>query len=166
MEDGGEAGLCRLSFTCTNGEQRMYRALADNAGYTLVESLLHLSAFILLAHLSVVILIVAGKTVAMSTNHEEIEWELFSAELVDSLARSESLTIQYGNRGIQYKQNDELYEIEYYTNMIRRQKDGQGHEPLLLSVSHVSFHLEEHTLIVTVHFTNGNIKERSYVAPT
>lgn len=155
-----------LPYTQLISRKSVCRKLTDDSGYTLLESLLHLSAFLLLAHLSVIILLIVGKTVSLSTDTEEIEWELFSSELLSSLLQSESLTIQNGSRGIQLEQNGEWVEIEYYTGMIRRQKDGKGHEPLLLSVEHAEFLLDGHVLLLTVHFKSGKIKERSYVLPS
>jgi competence protein ComGF len=138
----------------------------DESGYTILESLLQLSAFLLFVHLSFIILLTAGKLTSTIGDVEEMEWELFSSELLDTNSRSESVSIQSNNRGIQYTLNEETFEIAYYTGMIRKQKEGKGHEPLLLSVQDVRFSMEGHTIFLTVHFKSGKTKERSYVVPS
>lgn len=140
--------------------------ISNESGYTISESLLQLSAFLLFAQLSFVIILTAGKLTSSVGDVEELEWELFTAELLDTLSSSESVIILSNNRGILYVLNEEQYEIAYYTGMIRQQKEGKGHEPLLLSVRDVRFSMDGSTLLLSVQFKSGKKKERSYVVPS
>ncbi|MFC4411134.1 competence type IV pilus minor pilin ComGF [Chungangia koreensis] len=168
MDAGGGTDLCLLPDPQTKRRKCLCRnfTLNGESGYTMLESLLQLSAFLLFAHLSFIILLTAGKLTSTVGDVEEIEWELFSAELLNMLSGTESVSVQPNNRGILCTLDGDQYEVTYYTGMIRRQKEGKGHEPLLLSVRDVHFLMDDQTLFLSVQFKSGKKKERSYAVPS
>lgn len=135
----------------------------NESGYTLLESLLQLSTLIVFAHITVIVLLVVSNVEPLFRDVQEMEWEMFSAELAHEISISETLSIHSGGKGISLKQQGEQYEIGYYSAMIRKQKVGRGHEPLLLSVRHVFFSKEGNTLQLNVEFEGGKKRERTYV---
>ncbi|MDQ0430060.1 competence protein ComGF [Planomicrobium stackebrandtii] len=91
------------------------------------------------------------------------EWQLFAVDLQSYLNNSDSLEIINGGNGIRVVQMGEEYDIELYTDMIRKQKDRKGHEVMLTRVRLSHFTLDGRTLKVRIEFTSGTMEEAEYV---
>lgn len=91
------------------------------------------------------------------------EWQLFAIDLQSYLNNSESIAIINGGSGVRVIQMGEEYDIELYTDMIRKQRAGRGHEVMLTRVRNSSFSLEGDTLKIRIEFTTGTLEEAEYV---
>lgn len=91
------------------------------------------------------------------------EWQLFAVDLQSYLNNSDSLEIINGGNGIRIVQMGEEYDIELYTDMIRKQKERKGHEVMLTRIRLCRFSLEGNMLKIHTEFTTGSIEEAEYV---
>ncbi|EGA90112.1 hypothetical protein GPDM_06180 [Planococcus donghaensis MPA1U2] len=91
------------------------------------------------------------------------EWQLFVIDLQSYLHRSDTIEVINGGSGIRVVQRVEEFDIELYTNMMRKQKSQKGHEVMLTRVSQCSFSLDGNKVKIRIKFTTGNIEEAEYV---
>ncbi|AIY05300.1 hypothetical protein Plano_1335 [Planococcus sp. PAMC 21323] len=91
------------------------------------------------------------------------EWQLFVIDLQSYLHRSDSIEIINGGSGIRVVQRGEEFDIELYTDMMRKQKSRKGHEVMLTRVNQCSFSLEGNILNIRTSFFSGNVEEAEYV---
>ncbi|MGB6406166.1 MAG: competence type IV pilus minor pilin ComGF [Planococcus donghaensis] len=91
------------------------------------------------------------------------EWQLFVIDLQSYLHRSDTIEVINGGSGIRVVQRGEEFDIELYTNMMRKQKSQKGHEVMLTRVSQCSFSLDGNKVKIRIKFTTGNIEEAEYV---
>lgn len=91
------------------------------------------------------------------------EWQLFVIDLQSYLHRSDSIEIINGGSGIRVVQRGEEFDIELYTDMMRKQKSRKGHEVMLTRVNQCRFSLEGNILNIRTSFFSGNVEEAEYV---
>lgn len=134
----------------------------DERGYSFITSI-----FDMLVLLTMLPLIVLFYSFALSFTEDldphRVEWQLFAIDLQSYLNNSDSLEIIGGGSGIRVVQMEEEFDIELYTDMIRKQKDQKGHEVMLTRVRLCHFSLAGNTLKVRTEFTTGSLEEAEYV---
>lgn len=125
------------------------------------------SLFDLLVLLTMLPLIVLFYGFAMGFTEDldphQSEWRLFAVDLQNYLNNGDSLEIINGGSGIRVIKMGEEYDIELYTDMIRKQKARKGHEVMLTRVHKCSFSLTGDTVKVRIEFTTGTVEEAEYV---
>nr|WP_202045013.1 competence type IV pilus minor pilin ComGF [Listeria innocua] len=93
------------------------------------------------------------KTIQLSNLDQTSEWQLF---LVQTRLELEKATnIQVNPEKLSFKVNDNLITYSKYNNILRRQVNGKGHEPLLHKVTNWQITNEENQLILKVTFSNN-----------
>lgn len=144
----------------------MYRYTRNNPlnerGYTLVESLLQLVTFFVFAQLFLLITLWTQQFQASVFSKEQTEWELFVNDLSQYLSGASAVRIMNSGQGIQVYRDDKVVDIERYQQMIRKQVQELGHEPMLLNIQSAQFIAKSSTVLVKVQFKNGLKKEREF----
>ena len=134
----------------------------DERGYSFITSI-----FDLLVLLTMLPLIVLFYSFTLSFTEDldphQVEWQLFAIDLQSYLNNSDSLEIIGEGSGIRVVQMEEEFDIELYTDMIRKQKERKGHEVMLTRVRLCHFSLAGNTLKVRTEFTTGSLEEAEYV---
>lgn len=134
----------------------------DEKGFSFLTSLFDL--LVLMTMLPLIVLFY-GFAVSFTEDLDphRLEWQLFTSDLQGYLNRSDSLEIINEGSGVRIVQMGEEYEIEMYTDMIRKQKERKGHEVMLTRIRHCSFSLEGDNLKIKVEFSTGTLEEAEYV---
>lgn len=136
--------------------------LMNNKGYTLIESLFQLVIFVIFVQLFLLFFYWKTPIERQYSDKSSIAWEMFVVDLQDELANVQTLTIQDGTTGIQFKTSRGQIRIEQRNTVIRKSVDGQGHIPFLTNVSVVKFTLEGTTLFADATMLDGTRKERDF----
>ncbi|MBT2571625.1 competence type IV pilus minor pilin ComGF [Planococcus sp. ISL-110] len=137
-------------------------ARLDEKGFSFLTSIFDL--LVLMTMLPLIVLFF-GFAVGFTEDLDahQAEWQLFAVDLQSYLNNSESLEIINGGSGIRVVQLGEEFDIELYTDMIRKQKERKGHEVMLTRVRLCSFSLDGNMLKVRTEFTTGSLEEAEYV---
>ncbi len=133
----------------------------SESGYTFVNAVLQMSIFLLFSQLFLLTVHYIYQTEERLTNVTDMEWAIFIQQVDSYLAKVDSIILQEEPAGIRYTVNQEEYDIEYYPNMVRKQKNKLGHEPLLMNVENLVVSMSERSLTFQVRFKNGSEKEHT-----
>lgn len=134
----------------------------DEKGYTLIEGIIQLSVLMLFSQVFAVTMWWLYKMEENVTNPMDTEWALFVQNVETYLNDIDSLVIQREQPGIRFYKLGEEYDIEFYSTLIRKQKNRLGHEQLLLQVESLSVSIEGKSLRFFVTFLNGMEKEHTF----
>lgn len=136
--------------------------ICDQSGYTLLEGILHLAVFMLFAQ------VLAGTmwwllyTEASVTDTTETEWALFIQYVDSYLTEVDSIEIHENLKGMTIRKDKTNYKVESYKNLIRKQKNWEGHEQMLLNVESLDVEMGDNSLLLKVNFLNGIEKEHVF----
>ncbi|WP_342598382.1 competence type IV pilus minor pilin ComGF [Psychrobacillus sp. FSL H8-0483] len=136
--------------------------IVDEKGYTLIEGIIQLSVLMLFSQVFAVTMWWLYKMEENVTNPMDTEWALFVQNVETYLNDIDSLVIQREQPGIRFYKLGEEYDIEFYSTLIRKQKNRLGHEQLLLQVESLSVSIEGKSLRFFVTFLNGMEKEHTF----
>ncbi|MFJ7826775.1 competence type IV pilus minor pilin ComGF [Psychrobacillus sp. NPDC096623] len=143
---------------CANHKMK----ISDQSGYTLLEGILHLAVFMLFAQVLAGIMWWLTKTESAVTDTTEIEWALFIQYVDSYITDLDSIRVNDTNSGIMIKKNHINYKVELYKDLIRKQKNWEGHEQMLLNVNSLFVELEGNALRLKVNFVNDIEKEHVF----
>lgn len=136
--------------------------IRDQSGYTLLEGILHLAVFMLFAQ------VVAG-TMWWMTNAEanvtdttETEWALFIQYADSYLTEVDSIAVHDNSKGITIEKNEMKYKLESYQNVIRKTKNMDGHEHMLVNIESFFVEVIGNSLRIRVVFLNDLEKEHVF----
>lgn len=134
----------------------------DEKGFSFLTSLFDL--LVLMTMLPLIVLFY-GFAVSFTADLDphQLEWQLFTSDLQGYLNNSDSLEIITEGSGVRIVQMGEEYDIEMYTDMIRKQKGRKGHEVMLTRIRSCSFSLEGDHLKIKTEFSTGTLEEAEYV---
>ena len=138
------------------------RKLLTNSGYTFIDALVQLMILGLFSNMLFFYFAWVRDSEKYLLQTEEVEWEMFSLELAPYLNNLQSAIEQTNGSGIRILQNKEEYDIEFYGDLIRKQKNRLGHEPMLLHITKSQFQLNGSKFTLAVEFESGLKKERVY----
>lgn len=136
--------------------------IRDQSGYTLLEGILHLAVFMLFAQVLVGVMWWLTNTEASVTDTTEIEWALFIQYVDSYLIEVDSIKVHENSKGFTIRKGITNYKVESYKNLIRKQKNWDGHEQMLLNVDSLFVEMEGSLLRMTVNFLNGVDKEHVF----
>lgn len=136
--------------------------LLTSRGYTLIDALVQLMLLFLFSNMIFFYYEWLQNSEKHLTQTEEMEFELFSIEIVPYLVNLQHVEEQSNRVGIRFRQSDEEFDIEFTGNLIRKQKNRLGHEPMLLHISKSQFQINGTKLKIAVVFESGLKKERVY----
>lgn len=146
--------------------KEMYQSeklMKSNKGFTFIESMFQLIVLLLFSQFFGFIYSWFHQ-IDSNLNSQEATWEMFIFELQQYINDSSEVTLPNANSVVhlENKQTGEVTQISRYGDMIRKQVDDKGHVPLLMGVKKVTFEKNENTLTISVQFTDGKTKERSF----
>ncbi len=114
----------------------------NERGYTILNLLLSLLIYIFIIS---TVTIVFHFLVSHSQHPKDLkpfEWDIFIIQLQREIKESSELTVSETNISYLNKQGQHI-SISKYSNVIRRQVEGLGHEIMLLKVKNISFQQKE-----------------------
>ncbi|HBM4072687.1 competence type IV pilus minor pilin ComGF [Listeria innocua] len=125
----------------------------STSAFTLLETILSITIVLSISSLIPLFFECYHKTIQLSNLDQTSEWQLF---LVQTRLELEKATnIQVNPEKLSFKVNDNLVTYSKYNNILRRQVNGKGHEPLLDKVTNWQITNEENQLILKVTFSNN-----------
>ncbi|EKE9667826.1 competence protein ComGF [Listeria innocua] len=125
----------------------------STSAFTLLETILSITIVLSISSLIPLFFECYHKTIQLSNLDQTSEWQLF---LVQTRLELEKATnIQVNPEKLSFKVNDNLITYSKYNNILRRQVNGKGHEPLLQKVTNWQITNEENQLILKVTFSNN-----------
>ncbi|WP_198508040.1 competence type IV pilus minor pilin ComGF [Bacillus sp. FJAT-42315] len=133
---------------------------SSNKGFTLVESLLILMVFMMLAALFPMIYGTVYHVNEQLEPGRKSEWELFVIQLRKEMYNAQSWTP--ANDKLFYHQAGQKISIEQYQQSVRRRINGMGHEIMLKEVESIQFYWANETLCAKVVFTNGEEEQAQF----
>ena len=136
--------------------------MKNSKGYTLLEMLLTLIIFALIA----LWLVLAIPLLKYQNNFEDylpfMEWRVFITQAKMEIQSSEEMWIL--NNRLYLKKDGAVIQYEKYETMIRRKVANEGHEPLLMGIQEVNFMLEGKWLQIRAKTKDGEIfKEKIWL---
>ncbi|RUL56958.1 competence type IV pilus minor pilin ComGF [Lysinibacillus antri] len=148
--------------------QSNWRNRINSKGYTFIEALFHFIVFALFLHLLIYTYSWINQMNNSLLNNEQVSWELFVQDIQQYFVDVKSLHL--------YKKKDEKIEIKYvdsnkikqiqrYGDIIRLRTNDQGYVPLLIGIQSTDFSLNGNLLTITVKFTSGLERERTFYVP-
>lgn len=121
-------------------------------GFTLLESILSLVVTIIIFSL-VPFLWQTEKRIIEATNiTHSSEWHIFLKQLRQEIGNSE-LAIRTENKFCTLSEKEVCF--EFYKDVVRKQVDGKGHEPLLTNISKFSFSIHQTSLLINAETTSN-----------
>ncbi|TQR19558.1 competence type IV pilus minor pilin ComGF [Psychrobacillus vulpis] len=130
-------------------------------GYTLLEGIIQLSVLMLFTQVFAITIGWLHRMEENVTNPTDIEWALFVHDVETYLNNVEVLTLQ-SDMGIRFLKDGEEFDIEFYQDLIRKQKNRMGHEQMLLHVKSLLTNFDGQSLKFSVEFMNGIKKEHTF----
>jgi competence protein ComGF len=140
---------------CANHKMK----IRDQSGYTLLEGIFHLAVFMLFAQVLAGAMWWLTLTEANVTDTTEIDWALFIQYVDSYLNEVDSIEVHENSRGITIRKGKTNYKVESYKNLVRKQKNLDGHEQMLLNVKSLFVEKEGNSLRMKVNFLNDVEKE-------
>ncbi|WP_277587468.1 competence type IV pilus minor pilin ComGF [Psychrobacillus antarcticus] len=136
--------------------------IREQAGYTLLEGILHLAVFMLFAQVLAGTMWWLTNTESKVTDTTEIEWALFIQYVDTYLTEVSSIKVHENASGITIKQEEINYRVEFSKNLIRKIKNLDGHEQMLVNVKSLFVEMEGNSLRMKVNFLNDVEKEHVF----
>lgn len=117
-------------------------------GFTLLEALLGLAAFSMMAALLPLSVQVISNIDDIKPRLQAMEWEIFSTQIKKEIRMSEKIE-PMTNRLVLTKDSESIL-YEQYENKLRRKVNGTGNEVLLQNVNHVQFDKIKNGVLIKV----------------
>ena len=136
--------------------------IRDQSGYTLLEGILHLAVFMLFAQVLAGTMWWLTNTEANVTDTTETEWALFIQYVDSYLTEVDSIVVHDNSRGITIGKNEMKIKVESYDKLIRKQKNLDGHEHMLVNVESLLVEMVGNSLRMKVKFLNDVEKEHVF----
>ncbi|MFJ7975077.1 competence type IV pilus minor pilin ComGF [Peribacillus sp. NPDC096379] len=136
------------------GHMKRFVTQLNNRGFTLIEMLLSLSIFILIAGMIVQLYVVVGKELYQDKRLNQMEWEIFLQQIKGELWQSSSQTIL--NDSIYMVVGENIISIEKYDHILRRRVNRTGHQIMLQNVSSFHCRMEGNKIVISVKDLAGN----------
>lgn len=118
-------------------------------GFTFIESLFALIITIILLSFYPLVHQLFSRITLQTNLDQTVEWELFLQQARYDFRFSKKIALE--NNQLSLKQADgKIIEYNLYKQLLRKQINGKGHEPLLTNIKKVDFHIQSNYLLVTV----------------
>ncbi|MBC1381062.1 competence type IV pilus minor pilin ComGF [Listeria farberi] len=125
----------------------------SSSAFTLLETTLSIIIVLSISSLIPLFFECYHKTIELSNLDQTSEWQLFLMQT--RLELEKATNMQVNPEKLSFKINDNLVTYSKYNNMLRRQVNGKGHEPLLYKVTNWQIMEEETQLTLKVEFSNN-----------
>ncbi|WP_158333721.1 competence type IV pilus minor pilin ComGF [Bacillus sp. OxB-1] len=140
---------------------RRLRNGMDEQGYTFLESIFHLLITIAFLQLFLLFFVWKAPIERQFSDHSATEWELFAIDLQRLLTNVSTLEIADANK-LSLRIDRSTYHVSQSGNVIRWQKAGEGHVPILTNVRSVNFTVDGSMITAHVTMLDGLVRERGF----
>lgn len=153
----------RILRRCATNAKKMHRVKLGQAGFTFIEALLQMVVLVVFLQLAALIITVFLQANTVLYNNKNVAWELFVSEVATYVQNVVAITPTANAISVDYPQGKNL-QIAYYSSgkLIRKQRQFEGHEPVLLDVKSMHCTFDEPLLHIQVEFLDGMRKERYF----
>lgn len=124
-------------------------------GFTLLEAILGLAAFCLMASLLPISIQVVNKVDQTEIRLQAMEWEVFSSQVKKEIRMSKQISVL--SNSISFKKDADSILYEKYGTKLRRRVNGAGHEVLLQNVNNVQFEKINNGVLIKVEDIWNNV---------
>lgn len=131
--------------------------------FTLLETILSITIILSISSLIPLFFHCYNKTIQISNIDQTTEWQLF---LIQTRLELEKATnIQIDRNKLSFSNGKDLITYSKYNDLVRRQVNGKGHEPLLTNVKDYQLIKKEKQLHLTVQDSNTQIYTSVFALP-
>jgi competence protein ComGF len=123
-------------------------------GFTLLEALLGLAAFCLMAALLPISIQVVNRVDQTEVRLQAMEWEIFSSQVKKEIRMGQQIKVL--SNSLSFKKDADSILYEKYGTKLRRRVNGVGHEVLLQNVNSVQFEKFNNRVVIKVEDTWSN----------
>lgn len=133
--------------------QKSSAMLRKDNGFTMIEMLISLVVFMMLAFLVSQIFLTVRENITKKDQLHLKEWEIFSIQLKNEIRNSKDQSVI--NNKLYLLTRGNIVTIEHYKNIVRRQVDGMGHEIMLQNVADFQVKQDGSAIIIQVTDNEG-----------
>ncbi|EAC6872199.1 competence protein ComGF [Listeria monocytogenes] len=130
--------------------------------FTLLETILSITIILSISSL-IPLVFQCYKTIQLSNIDQTTEWQLFLIQTRLELEKATNIQID-GNK-LSFSNGKDLITYSKYNDLVRRQVNGKGHEPLLTNVKDYQLIKKEKQLHLTVQDSNTQIYTSVFALP-
>jgi len=134
----------------------------NERGYTFIEALLQLVVVGIFASSIIFCMHYLYNFTYSAYAKEETEWELFVQDFESYLYDVVDVKSGINHTSIYVEKRYGVIIFGNNRDLIRKQIDGLGHEPVLMRVANAYYYVEGNIVTINVTFLNGLQKERSW----
>lgn len=136
----------------------------NEAGYTLIEALFHLTTVSLFIFMSTIFFQWYEKTNNQVTNINDLKWRQFSLDFQREIRRvSPDFSISYPGKNFDFHNGEDRISIHFINGVIRKQINGSGHIPLLTDVKQRNIQYKNGVIQFSVVFNDGLEREGEFI---
>ncbi|WP_375379028.1 competence type IV pilus minor pilin ComGF [Listeria cossartiae] len=115
-----------------------------SSAFTLLETILSITIILSISSLIPLFFECYNKTIQLSNIDQTTEWQLFLIQTRLELEKASN--IQVNGNTLSFHNGKDLITYSKYNDLVRRQVNGRGHEPLLTKVKDYQLTKKEHQL--------------------
>ncbi|MBC1548674.1 ComGF family competence protein [Listeria sp. FSL L7-1434] len=119
-----------------------------SSAFTLLETILSITIILSISSLIPLFFECYNKTIQLSNIDQTTEWQLFLIQTRLELEKASN--IQVNGNILSFHNGKDLITYSKYNDLIRRQVNGKGHEPLLTNVKDYQLIKKEHQLLLKI----------------
>jgi len=131
----------------------------NNRGFTLLEMLIALSLFMIIAASMVPLLKIMHENAETSRRISDMEWEVFCSQSKKEIRMSTKVNVLNNKLVLENSFGTVIYEM--YGDKLRRRVNFSGHEVILQNVNGVAFEKLKSTLTISAEDLDGNVRKVS-----
>ncbi|EIN5665717.1 ComGF family competence protein [Listeria monocytogenes] len=131
--------------------------------FTLLETILSITIILSISSLIPLFFQCYNKTIQFSNIDQTTEWQLFLIQTRLELEKATNIQID-GNK-LSFSNGKDLITYSKYNDLVRRQVNGKGHEPLLTNAKDYQLIKKEKQLHLTVQDSNTQIYKSVFALP-
>lgn len=140
---------------------RLLKKEIGEQGYTFLESLFHLLITIAFLQLFLLFFVWKAPIERQFSDYSDTEWELFAIDLQKLLSNVSTFENPEPDK-LTFRINRQTHQVNLSGNVIRWQKTGEGHVPILTNVRSVFFSVDGMLVTAYVTMLSGEIRERGF----
>lgn len=135
--------------------------IRSSNGFTFLDSLLELLALSIMLPLAAMFYLFSSHML-VDLDSGATEFRLFTLELQPYLEGSDQVHLTLKGKGVRIVKGKTTYDIELRGTVVRKRKDGLGHEIMMTDVKSGYFEIEENRLRIQLEFLSGAKEEADY----
>ncbi|MBC1763601.1 ComGF family competence protein [Listeria seeligeri] len=138
-----------------------YRGVSP--AFTLLETILSITIILSISSLIPLFFQCYNKTIQLSNVDKTTEWQLFLIQM--RLEWTQAYNIEVEKEKLSFQVDDNQITYTKFNDLLRRQLNGKGHEPLLTKIKDWQFVRKENQLILKVVFSDSTTYSSRFPLP-